>query len=120
MRRLAFALTVLAFLGLALASGAQVVRNAPAYNKALRAESVTGDWRVPVSRALYNNGEYLFQLGYGFLQGDSAALLLGEGSLPDRDTFLSRVKTSVAYLEKSLTSAPGRVDGWTPNRADCL
>ena len=43
---------------------------APAVDPAARQVGVYGDWRVPDGRALYLAPEYLYQLGYGYLQAD--------------------------------------------------
>ncbi|MDJ1007877.1 MAG: hypothetical protein QNJ13_08640 [Paracoccaceae bacterium] len=113
MRQATLMLTAFAFLALALASMTLVMRQAPAFNPELRVDTVLGDWRVPVSPALYDAGEYRFQVGYGFLRGDDLALMTGETELPAFQTFLERVTLAAGHFERSLTLRPGKVDTWT-------
>lgn len=91
----------------------QIMRHAPAFSEELRTESVMGDWRLPTSRALYDESLYYFLLGFGYLRGDAASLLMGEDELPSFEVFTIRVERSVALFEASIAAAPGRVDAWT-------
>lgn len=102
-----------ALLALGTVSFMQIARNAPAFSPSLRSESVWGDWRVPLSRALYDQGEYHLQLGYGYLRGDALDLLAGETSLPSLEIFEARVELARELFELSVASAPGQVDAWT-------
>jgi hypothetical protein len=112
-RLFSVALPVAGLLGLAIASAAQVVMNAPAFSPSLRADSVLGDWRVAGADALYNKSDYYFQLGFGYLQADTASLILGEDDLPTLEAFDAQMARSQELLRQSLASSPGRVDTWT-------
>lgn len=114
MRKATLVVTLLGFLGLALVAIGSVARNSPAFSVSLRQESVLGDWRVPVSGALYDRGAYNFQVGYGYLRGDDLALMVGdEAELPDFETYLARMEAAVRNFEASLLSGPGNADAWT-------
>jgi hypothetical protein len=107
------ALPVVALLGVAVTSAAQVALNAPSFSPSLRTDSVLGDWRVAGADALYNKSDYYFQLGFGFLQADTANLILGEDDLPTLEAFDLQMARSQDLLRLSLASSPGRVDTWT-------
>jgi len=114
MRHVALTLTLLGFLGTAAFAIVSVARNSPAFSVSLRVESVLGDWRVPVSSALYDKGKYHFQIGYGYLRGDDLALMVGEeAELPDFETYITRMQAATGNFEVSLLSLPGQADTWT-------
>ncbi len=48
-----------------------IFSDTPAFNANARSTGVFGDWRVPIGTAYFNRAEYLFQLGYGFIQSDA-------------------------------------------------
>ncbi|WP_262878408.1 hypothetical protein [Roseicyclus sediminis] len=100
-------------LGIGVASFAQVAANAPAFSPSLREESVLGDWRVVQAAALFDKSRYFFQLGFGFLQADTATLIMGEDQLPSLEEFDAQMQRSQTLLNQSLAYAPGRVDSWT-------
>jgi hypothetical protein len=107
------ALPVAALLGLSVASAVSVVTTAPAFTLDLREESVLGDWRLAQGETHYVVSDYLYQLGYGYLQADTASLLLGDDALPELEVFDRQMKRSIDLLEESLTYAPGRAGAWT-------
>ena len=107
------ALPVAALLGLAVSSFAQVALNAPAFSPDVREESVLGDWRLAQGETHYVVSDYLYQLGYGFLQADTASLLLGNDALPELEVFDRQMQRSIDLLEDSLTYSPGRAGAWT-------
>lgn len=114
MRRLvSVGLPVAALLGLGVAAFAQVALNAPAFSPSLRTDSVLGDWRVAGADALHDKSDYYFQLGFGFLQADTATLILGEDDLPSLEDFDVQMARSQELLTLSLAFSPGRVDTWT-------
>ncbi|MEM1146092.1 MAG: hypothetical protein AAGI88_26270 [Pseudomonadota bacterium] len=114
MRHVALTLTLLGFLGTAVFAIVSVARNSPAFSVSLRVDSVLGDWRVPVSSALYDKGKYHFQIGYGYLRGDDLALMVGEeAELPDFETYIARMQAATGNFEISLLSLPGQADTWT-------
>jgi hypothetical protein len=112
-RLFSVALPVAALLGLAVVSFAQVAGNAPAFSPSLREESVLGDWRLAQGETHYLVSDYLYQLGYGYLQADTASLLLGDDALPELEAFDRQMQRAIELLEESLTYAPGRAGAWT-------
>ncbi len=112
-RLLSVALPVAALLGLAVVSFAQIAGNAPAFSTNLREESVLGDWRLAQGETHYVVSDYLYQLGYGYLQADTASLLLGDDALPELEVFDRQMQRAIELLEDSLTYAPGRAGAWT-------
>jgi hypothetical protein len=106
-------LPALALLALGGLSFRQIANNAPAFSVDLRIESVFGDWRLPQSEALYDWSEYRFQLGYGYLQGDTAALLSGDDALPELAALEANAERAEELFRTSLTGAPGRASAWT-------
>ncbi len=100
-------------LALGTLSFMQIARNSPAFSPSLRSESVWGDWRVPLSRALFDQSEYHVQLGYGYLRGDALDFLAGETKLSSLEIFEARLVRARELFEMSVASAPGQVDAWT-------
>ena len=80
----------------------------------MRIEGLYGDWRVPDGPALYNRSDYLFQLGYGFANGDAVV----SGATEDRNELASvdkskqRSETAIELLIDSLELAPGNAHAW--------
>jgi len=107
------ALPVAALLGLAVSSFAQVALNAPAFSPDLREDSVLGDWRLAQGETHFNKSDYYFQLGYGYLQADTASLLMGNEALPELDLFDAQMQRSQELFNESLSHAPGRAAAWT-------
>lgn len=86
----------------------------PAFDETARAEGIFGDWRIPFSPALYNRADYLFQLGYGYVNADTLASAATEASdeLADVGTSLDRSSDASVYLEESLALAPANAHAW--------
>lgn len=102
-----------ALLAIAIAASLRVLDNAPSFNSSLRMESVFGDWRVPIRSSIYDKSEYRYQIGYGYLQGDAAALLFGDGALPEPEEQQANIAIALRVLDASLDDAPGRLGAWT-------
>jgi hypothetical protein len=101
-------------LTLAIASFLQIARNAPAFSEELRTESVLGDWRLPVAEALYDQGEYNLQIGYGYLRATRlVTVLYTEAELPSDQPFDAWLDRSVPLFEASIAATPGNVNAWT-------
>jgi tetratricopeptide (TPR) repeat protein len=86
----------------------------PVFDQSSRVESIFGDWRIPKKTGLYDRSEYLFQVGFGFLQGDvvSSAVTEGRTELASLETALQRAKAARAALEESTRLAPGNAYTW--------
>lgn len=94
-------------------SAMNTMRSAPAFTADLRRESVFEDWRVEERDSLYDPADYYFHLGFGYLRGDAAALMLGETDLPTLEDFEDRVHRSIDLFEASIAASPGHVTAWT-------
>jgi hypothetical protein len=115
MRRDAFTVALPAgtLFGLATISFFQVANHSPAFSPSLREASVLGDWRLAQGETHYLLGDYYFQLGYGYLQADTASLLLGSDDLLETDAFDRQMQRAIELLRASLEYAPGRAGTWT-------
>jgi hypothetical protein len=87
---------------------------APAVDPAARQVGVYGDWRVPDGRALYLAPEYLYQLGYGYLQADvyPSSETEAPGEVADAATAQARALQAEALFTESLELAPGNARSW--------
>lgn len=104
----------LAILAIGLFSFSSVVRNLPVFDSSSRVESIFGDWRIPRKAGLYDRSEYLFQVGFGFLQGDVVASAVTEDrtELASIEIALQRAKAARAALDESTRLAPGNAYTW--------
>ena len=81
----------------------------PAFNPALRSESVLGDWRLVLNTSLYDPGEYEFQRGFGYIEAGS---LFSDAVTADAETealidiLSTRSDQALASLESAVTSDP--------------
>jgi len=110
-------LMLLTALGLAAVSAlaiAGALAGAPAVHPDARETGVFGDWRVPVVAALYNRSDYLFQLGFGYVQADLLASGATENrdEIADFDTALARARRAEELLSESVRLAPANAYGW--------
>jgi hypothetical protein len=76
---------------------------------------VLGDWRVAGADALYDKSDYYFQLGFGFLQADTATLILGDDELPSLEAFDAQMARSQDLLRPEPRLRPPGAS--TPGRA---
>ena len=104
----------LAILAIGLLSLSDLLRNLPVFDQASRVEGIFGDWRIPRKTGLYDRSEYLFQVGFGYLQGDVVASAVTEDrtELASKETALERAKAARAALEGSARLAPGNAYTW--------
>ena len=87
---------------------------APAVDPAARQVGLYGDWRVPDGRALYIAPEYLYQLGYGYLQADvySSGVTEAPGEVADAATAQARAQQAEVLFTESLRLAPANARSW--------
>jgi len=87
----------------------------PSFDRNARVDGLFEDWRVPISSALYNRSDYLFQVGFGLLQGDLVASSVTEerDELASLETALDRAARGRRALEASAALAPGNAYTWT-------
>ena len=103
-----------AALGLAAYNMVSVVSTTPAFAEAERIEGVSGTWRLRTSSAQYDRSEYLFQLGYGYLNGDLRDISRGVEitELGSADQAMERATRAIALFEDSIELSPGNAHAW--------
>ena len=108
------ALPSLVLLAIGVVSLIAVARDLPFFDKSSRVEGLFGDWHVPVTTGLYDRSEYLFQVGFGYLQGDVIASSATEArdELASLETALGRAEAARSALESSAQLAPGNAYTW--------
>lgn len=87
---------------------------APAFNPEVRADTVLGDWRVPLSSALYDPSAYAFQRGYGFLMADVlfSADTEARGEVAPTTLAKWRALQALSALETAVSLNPGNAHAW--------
>lgn len=102
-----------AFLCVGLAGAVSMQQQAPALNQGLRVESVAGTERTVSNTDMYFRGEYLFEIGYGFLRSDVLSVVLAvPEDLADTDTARRALTTGVSHVEHSLRLDPANAYAW--------
>lgn len=101
-------------LGIGLTAMRLALGGAPAVDPAARQVGLYGDWRVPDGRALYIAPEYLYQLGYGYLQADvfPSSETEAPGEVADAATAQARAMRAEALFTESLRLAPASARSW--------
>jgi tetratricopeptide (TPR) repeat protein len=101
-------------LSIALIAMRLALAGAPAVDRSARQDGAFGDWRVPDGRALYLAPNYLYQLGYGYLQADAMASRVTEppDEVADTATAQRRARRAEALFEESLRLAPASARTW--------
>lgn len=86
----------------------------PAFNPQLVANTIIGDGRIFLSRMMYDQGEYEFQRGYGFLNAD--AVIAAETGLPGETASKGANRYRAFEARDALLSAvridPGNAHAW--------
>jgi tetratricopeptide (TPR) repeat protein len=104
-------LLLLIFSGAAIVS---TLSNTPAFDPTARQETVLGDWRVAANTAMYDQGAYAFQRGYGFMAADG--LISGDTEARDElasaEMAESRAFKAVEALETAVSLDPGNAHAW--------
>jgi hypothetical protein len=98
-------------------SGASIwltLRQTPAFNPQLIADTVVGDGRVFEGPAMYDLGAYAFQRGYGFLIADTLISPDTQESDQDASSELAadRARLAVEALELAVSQDPGNAHAW--------
>jgi len=101
-------------LGIGLLAMRLALDGAPAVDPAARQVGIYGDWRVPDGRAHYMAPEYLYQLGYGYLQADvyPSSETEAPGEVADAATAQARALQAEALFTESLQLAPASARSW--------
>jgi hypothetical protein len=103
-----------AVLAIGLVAMRLALGGAPAVDPAARQVGLYVDWRVPDGRALYIAPEYLYQLGYGYLQADvyPSSATEAPGEVADAATAEARAQQAEVLFTESLQLAPGSARTW--------
>jgi hypothetical protein len=98
-------------------SGASIwltLRQTPAFNPGLVADTAVGEGRIFDAAAMYDPGVYAFQRGYGFMVVD--ALILPDtqeaNSGAPTEMAADRARLAVEALEIAVTLDPGNAHAW--------
>ncbi len=100
--------------GLAVVNVIKTLSDSPAFVEAARVDGVLGEWRLQTGSALYDRSEYLFQLGFGYVNADGTFSTAGEdiGQVAGGSLGLERGETAKDLLEESLRLSPGNAHAW--------
>lgn len=99
-------------------SGASIyvtLSDVPAFNPASRQATVSGGSHVAPPSAMYDNGAYAFQRGYGFLIADGLVSSDTEArdALASRETADQRARAAIAALNEAVRLDPGNAHAWS-------
>jgi len=91
----------------------------PAYNADLRVQTANGGQILPYTPAMYDEAEYLLEVGYGYVFPDINQLInleLSDASadipLPNIEEVRLNAQKGVQFLEQSLELAPNDARTW--------
>lgn len=86
----------------------------PAFNPQLKSDTIFGDGRTALSPAMYDQGTYEFQRGYGFLMAD--AIVPGDAAafraFATPEAALLRANTARDALKAAVRVDPGNAHAW--------
>lgn len=104
----------LGLLVLGLVSFRIVADQAPAFDEGLLVEGITGDTRLINRAAMYDEGSYLFQMGYGYVMADalSFAGIEAPDEIASTDIARQRLERAETLLEDSLRHDPANAHAW--------
>jgi tetratricopeptide (TPR) repeat protein len=87
----------------------------PAFNPNLMGETLLGNGRIPMSRSMFDKGEYDFQRGYGFLMSDRIVSPYTEqqGEIASPEVARQRARKAQDAFEAALSVDPGNAHAWT-------
>ena len=100
--------------GLAAVNVVKALSDSPAFVEAARVDGVLGEWRLNTGTALYDRSEYLFQLGYGYINADGVFSTAGEdiGQVAGASLGIERGERAVNLISESLRLSPGNAHAW--------
>jgi len=87
---------------------------APALQPDLRVQGITGDTRLSAIADMYDEGSYLFQQGYGYVNADALSFegIEGRGEIASVETAAARFATAREVLAESLRLDPANAHAW--------
>lgn len=111
--------TLVRLLGIALLIAAAwnfsaTLSGVPAFDRTARQDSIQGGWRLPLGSALYDRGEYLFQLGFGFANADDS-ISTDATAIASEDFLalaLERSERAEELLAEAVTLDPANAHAW--------
>jgi len=85
--------------------------NIPVIDEQIRRDSLDGGWTVAVGSDLFDKGQYLFQIGYGYANADDS---MAKNTDEDNPMALAneRAELAVLYLSESVSVDPGNAHAW--------
>lgn len=91
-----------------------VTNNAPAFNEDLTITGITGDTRLQQTGSMYDEGTYLMQIGYGYLNADVLSFggIEGPDEVATLETARERMELARDYLHRSLELNPADAYTW--------
>ncbi len=91
-----------------------VISDIPAFDPAAREPSVEGGWTVADRTAHYDRGQYLYHLGYAFLNGPEFTFdaTSGDLALMDLEDLIARSETAERLLIGSVSLDPANGHIW--------
>ncbi len=98
-------------LGLALINFIILYTSVPVTQSDLRRNNVEGGWRIEIGEAMFDQGTYLFQLGYGMINADVSTTGADEGVDP-ATLIETRSASAAEYLAESVRLDPGNTYAW--------
>ena len=103
-----------AFLVVGVVAVRAVTAQAPAFQESLQVEGITGDTRLRTLSDMYDEGSYLFQMGFGYLSADvlSFAGLEAPDTIASFETAAERLSRAETLLEASLRRDPANAHAW--------
>ncbi|KPQ20572.1 MAG: Tetratricopeptide repeat-containing protein [Rhodobacteraceae bacterium HLUCCA24] len=108
------AIPALALFVLGIVAFRAMVAQAPAFDEELQVEGITGDTRLANRAAMYDEGSYLFQIGYGYVMSDalSFAGIEAPDELATAAVARARFQRAKSLLEESLSVDPANAHAW--------
>lgn len=107
-------LSAVALLVLGVFSFRLVAAQAPAFNEDLQVEGILGGSRLNNRAAMYDEGAYLFQMGYGYVMADAVSFAGIErpDEVATASTARERLELAETLLEDSLRRDPANAHAW--------
>ena len=107
-------LSALALFALGLIAFRAMAAQAPAFNEDLKVTGITGDTRLSSPTDMYDRGDYLFQMGYGYVMADALTFAGIEAptEVASLQTARERFERARDLLAESLRQDPADTFTW--------
>ncbi|MFK7877192.1 MAG: hypothetical protein AB8B71_15655 [Paracoccaceae bacterium] len=98
-------------LGAAFFVSSRFIKNAPAYTEDLRAETIYGAERLPLTASMYDRGAYFFEVAYTYINGTIDVRAPGQ-LVPPVKQIIENGRLAEELVAKSLLADPGNAHAW--------